>query len=98
MTQDEYNERIKRLEAKLEDEKNTLLKEFVDSNNPYKKGDIVTDHIGSIRIEKIKYATGGMLGIPCAVYFGIELTKKGVPKKIATKRDVYQRNILKAEK
>jgi hypothetical protein len=67
--------KIQDLENKL-----TVIKEYLDANNPYKVGDIVTDHIGSIRITEIRYSHNPL----SCVYYGIVLkadrttsTKKG---------------------
>ena len=68
------------------------MEEFVKANNPYKIGDKVTDHIGTIIIEKIA-CNWGYSGVPCAVYFGVELNKDGKPNKRGNKRTAWQSNI-----
>ena len=94
MTHKHYLEEIKKLQSELDDKLLNLMKEFVRSNNPYKKGDIVTDRMGGILIESMSYSWGSLNNKPCAVYYGIELKKDGTPNKRGTKRNVYQSNII----
>ena len=90
MNHEEYLQKIKELEREFENRKVELMKEFVRANNPYKIGDKVTDHIGSIIIEKIGFSLGSK---PCAIYTGLELKKDGTPTKRQTRRRVWQSNI-----
>ena len=53
MTQEAYKEGIKAIDLTAKTEKSKVMIEYASSNNPHKKGDIVTDHSGSIIIEKI---------------------------------------------
>ena len=94
MEYQEYEDRLIELKVEFELKKTKLVKEYVDSNNPYKIGDKVTDHYQnvSIRIEKIKYHIS-LSGFPCAVYYGPELKKDGTPKKNGNKMYVYQCNL-----
>ena len=95
MTKEEYLQGIKEIESKMDLLKTDLMKEYVKSNNPYKKGDIVTDGIGSLRIESMGFSWGYVS--PCAVYRGIELKKDGSECKKQTGRTVFQSNILRHE-
>ena len=92
MEYQEYEDRLIELKVEFELKKTKLVKEYVDSNNPYKIGDKVTDHACSIIIEKIKYHIS-LSGFPCAVYYGPELKKDGTPKKNGNKTYVYQSNL-----
>ena len=92
MEYQEYEDRLRELKVEFEQKKTKLIKEYVDSNNPYKIGDKVTDHACSIIIEKIKYHIS-LSGFPCAVYYGPELKKDGTPKKNGNKTYVYQTNL-----
>ena len=92
MKYQEYEDRLRELKVEFEQKKSKLIKEYVDSNNPYKIGDKVTDHACSIIIEKIKYHIS-LCGTPCAVYYGPELKKDGTPKKNGNKTYVYQSNL-----
>ena len=69
------------------------MKDFVRANNPYKIGDKITDHIGTVIFEKMGF-NWGYLDKPCAIYFGTELNKDGKPNKKGSKRQVYQTNIV----
>lgn len=91
MTLEEYNQALKQLEYNHQVSKSKLMRMFVDANNPYKPGDKVTDHIGTIIIENMGYYWG--FTKPCAYYEGIELKKDGTPKKRESRRTVYQSNI-----
>ena len=61
-----------------------LRKEYAIEHNPIKVGDIITDHYHTIKVESMVvyvesyYYTNN---IPYIRYKGVELTKKGVPKK-----------------
>ena len=92
MQYQEYEDRLRELKLEFEQKKTKLVKEYVDANNPYKIGDKVTDHVCSIRIEKIKYHIS-LYGTPCAVYYGPELKKDGTPKKNGNKTYIYQTNL-----
>lgn len=92
MEYQEYEDRLIELKVEFELKKTKLVKEYVDSNNPYKIGDKVTDHVCSIIIEKIKYHIS-LDGTPCAVYYGSELKNDGTPKKNGNKTYVYQINL-----
>ena len=92
MEYNEYEDKLRLLKKEHEEKRMQLIKEYVDSNNPYKIGDVVTDHVCSIIIEKIKYHIS-LSGFPCAVYYGPELKKDGTPKKNGNKTYVYQINL-----
>ena len=93
MNIDEYKEKLKFLEKEFELKKGELNKTYALMNNPYKVGDVVKDHIGSIKIETILTTTTN--GIPCCVYYGMELKKDLTPKKNGEKRNLWQVNIEK---
>jgi len=92
MTPEEFNTRKNQLERELEINIKLLASEYAISNNPYPIGTIVTDQLGSLKIEKIK-ATMSFRGLPQCVYSGIELKKDGTPMKKQTGRYVWQENI-----
>lgn len=92
MTLGEYKDKIKEIEDNATQSKTKLQIEYANFHNPYKKGDIVTDHIGSIIIEFWKISVYNK--IPSCVYWGLELKKDKTPKKIPTRRDVWQENII----
>lgn len=94
MNYDEYLQKVKELERELGHKKAALMMEFVNANNPYKIGDKITDHIGSIIIEKMGYAWNYPDSNPCATYYGLELKKDGTPNKKGSRRQVWQSNIV----
>lgn len=93
MTKEELRERRQALYVEYENKKKALLIEYAQSNNPYKVGDIITDHIGKARIEGIDGVYPLMDDTACMVYNCINLTGKGEINKREPKRKVYQCNI-----
>ena len=83
-------------EADYTKEKNHIIKAFCDANNPYKIGDVFTDHIGSIRINKIGYTES--LGGVCCLYAGVILKKDGTETKNREIRQAWQSNEIKSTK
>jgi len=69
-----------------------ILIEYCDANNPFKVGDTFTDHIGTIKIEKIGYYLDAHIGTGSCEYFGPVLNKDGKPKKDNRKRTAWQIN------
>lgn len=92
MTQDELVIERNILRSEYDKKVAELNTKYASSNNTVNHGDIVTDHVGSVRVEKILVYGRDE---PCCVYRGIELKKNGEPTKRATKRDVYQTNLKK---
>jgi len=94
MTKEELQSAIKSETERHENEINSIKRQYADAHNPYKVGDVFTDHIGSILIEKWQYAyTGGSnYNTPSLVYYGSELKKDGTPKKNGSKRNAWQCN------
>lgn len=93
MNHSEYLQKIKELEQEFENKKIELMKEYVTANNPYKIGDKITDHIGSIIIDKMG-VTFGYNNNPFATYSGFELKKDGSTGKDKSRRQVWQTNVL----
>jgi hypothetical protein len=94
MNLEDYNNQKRDIERQAQKDKTALIIKFVDLNNQYKIGDIVTDHIGSIRYDELKYTITGSENIPTPIYIGIELKKDGTPKKRVVIRNVYGSNVL----
>lgn len=94
MTLEQYKQQIEQLKEKFESDTKQLTKIFALTNNPYKPGDIIEDHIGKIVIDKIKVYIS--LSEPQCVYYGLILTSKGLPSKLKDNtRAIYQSNIKK---
>jgi hypothetical protein len=95
MTKEQYIQKLKDLEAEFENKKGELVRLCAFSNNTIKVGDVITDHSGSIKVEKIQVAFGYACDLPSCVYTGIELNKDGTPNKKGKKRSVWQSNLVK---
>lgn len=93
MTKEEYTAAQKELAEKHRIERLELAKEYALSNNQYKAGDIITDHIGSIRIERVGFYIG-LNNNPECTYYGDNLLKSGAISKREPKRTVHQSNIV----
>jgi hypothetical protein len=91
MSFEEYKSELKRINEEFDLKKRLLATKYALSNTNYTVGDIVKDHIGTIKVEKI-YTTMSF-NVPVCVYEGIELKKDGTPTKKGSKRQVYQINI-----
>lgn len=94
-TLENYQKEVKKIEDEKELKIRELMREFAIANNPYKKGDIITDHIGSIIMESFKIYRPSYNSLPSCVYYGIELKKDGTPRVRQEKRPLYQINIVK---
>lgn len=92
MDEQELKSKLKQAVENYEAEKNKIYLEFARANNPYKIGDVVTDHMGALRIEKITVSVWD--SYPSCVYHGVRLTKAGEPSKKET-APVHQINIIK---
>jgi hypothetical protein len=90
MTQEEYKSKKDKINKEHNEKLLFLAKQYAFINNPYKVGDIITDHIGSIKIEQINFYYSEF---PSCSYSGIELTKKGEFNKRGKERTVFQLNI-----
>jgi hypothetical protein len=91
MTKETLDNQLAQLLADYEQQKKELIKSYCIANNPYKVGDVFTDHMGSIKIESITFSIRSM----CCVYFGPELKKDGTIKKSWTMRSAWQSNEVK---
>ena len=88
---DEYKKKENAILIEAHKKKRALQRKYALSNNTFKIGDIVTDHIGSVRVEKILFYYDQ---VPSCVYVGIQITKKGKPVKSGEKRNAYQINLV----
>ena len=95
MTKETLYNQLAQLLEDYEQQKKELIKSYCIANNPYKVGDVFTDHFGSIKIEEIKYTAGTIIRGPGCVYFGPELKKNGTPKLSGARRKAYQTNEVK---
>ena len=54
MTKEEYYQVLKDLEEFYDQKRTELMKDYARSNCPYSVGDILKDHMGIIRVERIE--------------------------------------------
>ena len=95
MKKETLDQELAHLLADFEQSRKELIKRYCIANNPYKVGDVFTDHFGSIKIEEIKYTAGTIISGPGCVYFGLELKKNGTPKISGARRKAYQSKEVK---
>lgn len=85
-------ERLDYLKEMFNNEEARLKRVYALSNNIISKGDKISDKSTTIIVESI----GVHLSTPPqCVYYGVELTKLGIPNKKNTKSRIYQENIKK---
>jgi len=97
MTYDELKSELTDIHKEFEKKIEKTKVKYALTNNPYVVGDIFTDHVGSIIVEKIKpYMTAAWIQKPpCCVYFGTILNKDMTPNKRGDKREAIQLNDVK---
>ena len=88
-----YETSLKQLEKDFNAAKWNLAIEYADSNSIASKGDLVTDHIGTVKVEVVKVSVMGSL--PACIYQGHCYTAKGEPFKKKKIRNVWQGNVEK---
>ncbi|MFA5048687.1 MAG: hypothetical protein WC516_06705 [Patescibacteria group bacterium] len=88
MTKEELKIQLSNLEKKHEADKKELLQIYAESNNPYKIDDIVTDHRGSIKVDKITCHYDGT-----CIYWGLKVKKDGSFYRTMQRECVYQKNV-----
>lgn len=94
MKVEDYRKGLKIIEAEYKKQKDDLAKTYALANNNINIGDVITDHIGSIKVESIKVEISSFYETPRCVYFGPELRKDKSPKKNGAKRNVWQSNLI----
>ena len=90
---EEYKKQIKAIDDEASTKKKSIGVEYAMSHNSVAMGDVIEDHIGRIKVEKISVQILSFQSVPVCVYFGVEITKAGAPSKKGTKRWVYQSNM-----
>ena len=88
MTKETLNNKLDALKREYEACRLVIIRTYCKENNPYKKGDIATDHLGSIQITKITACSSLEM-----IYEGIVLKADGKPRLDGSTRRVYQSNI-----
>lgn len=92
----ELDNQLRKIEEDAVILKNKAIRDYCDSNNPYKRGDVFEDHIGKIIVDKIEYHKA--YSNYFCVYYGTELKKDGTPRAKNSKRWAYQNNDIKQNK
>jgi len=91
----EFYRRLDLLKDEFEDKVGKVEEEYALSHNKVKIGDIITDHIGCIKVDSISVTKIYGSTLPLCAYHGEEYTKKGVAKKNGNNRVVWQSNLIK---
>jgi len=95
MKYEDYIAQIKNLDEEHKKNIKELSTKYAIENNPYKKGDIITDRNFTIKISDI-HMTGFYMKKPSCVYSGPRLKKDLTPFKGGSWENIYQTNIIKS--
>jgi len=93
MNEQEYRERIMKIENQYTESKNKLHAEFMLKNTLYKIGDIITDGREKIRVNGIGFTLIFSNPAPEIVYTGFLLTKDNTPCKNGLEGRIRQSRI-----
>ncbi len=93
MTKEDYKKRLEEINYKASKEREKVHVEYANSNNPYKKGDILQDHCQIIIVEEIKYGMTSFNDECICNYRGTKLTKKLQPFKNKEKTTMFGTNV-----
>ena len=96
MTNEEYDLAQNAASSEYDKKRREINREYALSNSPYKIGDKITDHVATIEIKSISFATKFMGTYPECVYTGIQLNKDGKVSKKQDHNTIYQSNIGKS--
>ena len=91
MTKQELNAKIKAIVSEADRQKHLAYKQYVAENAKYKIGDVVRDATDTIRVEQVSFSVYRDISI---FYWGVLLTKKGVPRKDGERRAIYEERII----
>ena len=91
MTKEELNTKINAIELEADRQKHLAYKQYVAENAKYKIGDVVRDATDTIRVEQVSFSVYRDISI---FYWGVLLTKKGVPRKDGERRAIYEERII----
>jgi len=92
MTPEEFKNKFCEINKEAHKKRVKLSKEYCDSINPVKLGDIFVDHIGPIKVDKILNSVGNFNELPSPVYSGIVVRKDGKLSKAKTRRFAWFTN------
>lgn len=91
MNQPEFKKRMAEAEQEYKKKKFAIQKEFAESNNTIKIGDIIEDHFQRIKVGSIAIVLYGRK--PECAYKGTRLTKSNKPFKSGGRGTVWQCNL-----
>lgn len=91
MTKEELDKKRKAIRQEADERELELYKAYAYANNTVNVGDIISDHLTTIRVEGMGVYIG--FGSVEMRYLGPELTKAGGPRKDGRKACVYQSNV-----
>ena len=94
MNLDEYKNLREAIKANARAEERKLSKSYAFEHSDVEVDDIITDHIGSIKVEKIQWTFASFSETPICVYGGTVLKKDKTPTKRYKYRKVWQTNLL----
>lgn len=93
MTEQQYKEKIKAIKLVATKEQRAISIAYAESNNPYKIGDIISDHQYTGKIYGWRTVVNHLHTLPSLLYLCHNLTKKGTIKKREPKCKIWQINI-----
>ena len=98
MDKQEFINRLSEIKQRFQKEVDELGKQYAREHNPYKVGDIISDHIGAMQIERVLVVLGAYVSVsfnePYCRYYGIQLKKDGTPlKRQDPTRAIFPQNI-----
>lgn len=98
MKKEAYTKSLDILRKKHKLELFNLAKKYALANSKYEIGDVISDGVSIIRIERIQISCTSIMDfLPCCVYFGPLLKKKDhTPYVNGTYSSIYQHNIKDA--
>ena len=93
MNKVELAEKLEELKIEHVAKRKKVLQDFAFSNNPYEKGDIISDNFCIIKIEKIQFSKKIFTEESECVYSGLRLKKDLTSFKSGEKDVIYQSNV-----
>lgn len=93
MNREEFEARRKLIKKQCNEDIKKLANEYAIEHNPVNIGDIVTDHMGSIKVERIGVYLTRIYAHPSCFYIGTCCTKAGYYLKSGGMRRVNQNNL-----
>lgn len=87
MEKEVYEQKLNEIENECSQKKTKLMVDYGLSQKKFDVGDIITNNIYTIKVDKITVYKS--FGLPMPVYHGVELTKELVPKKNKNRGAIY---------